>query len=98
MVRSHGPVVRSALADQLSSFGGGCEEFLNPPSVPSQVGQCADIQFSVHEPSRDLIDVVLVVRVRFAAPVGEAGTDAVKSAPRTGSFRRVSASGGRSCA
>lgn len=50
VVRSHGPAIPGQVEEQLGSFAGGCTEFMNPPSVPATEGQCADIQFSVHQP------------------------------------------------
>ena len=50
VVRSHGPAVPGMIGDQLGSYAGGCVDFLHPPAVPVQVGECADIQFAVHLP------------------------------------------------
>lgn len=48
--RSHGPVIPGKRAEQIGSFAGGCEVFLNPPEVPDAEGECADVQFAVHQP------------------------------------------------
>lgn len=50
IVRSHGPAVPELLDGQLSSYVGGSDHFLTPPSVPTSVGECAEIQFAVHTP------------------------------------------------
>lgn len=50
VVRSHGPAIPGQVEEQLGSFVGGCTEFMDPPSIPVTEGQCADIQFSVHQP------------------------------------------------
>ena len=57
-VHSHGPVLSGQeLADQLTSFTGGCEEFLgaggfagHPGEVPDSAGECSTIQQSIHLP------------------------------------------------
>lgn len=51
VVRSHGPVLKDQLSEQITSFGGGCEEdvgLLLPPEIPNNPGECADIQFAIH--------------------------------------------------
>ncbi len=50
VARSHGPKVPGLIREQVGSFAGGCEVFLNPPSVPAAAGECADVLFSVHKP------------------------------------------------
>jgi hypothetical protein len=50
VVRSHGPAIPGQVEEQLASYVGGCSEFMNPPSVPAAEGECADIQFSIHQP------------------------------------------------
>ncbi|MFQ5709341.1 MAG: hypothetical protein ACE5HO_17930 [bacterium] len=50
IVRSHGPAIPGKIDEQIGSFDGGCTAFLDPPEVPDEVGECADIQFSVHQP------------------------------------------------
>lgn len=50
VVRSHGPAVPGLLAEQIGTYAGGCEVFLNPPAIPATVGECGDIQFAVHPP------------------------------------------------
>lgn len=50
VVRSHGPAVPGEEDEQTGSFAGGCDVFLTPPSVPTEVGECADTLFSVHLP------------------------------------------------
>lgn len=50
VARSHGPAISGLEDVQTGSFAGGCEVFLNPPAVPTAEGECADIQFAVHQP------------------------------------------------
>ncbi|MEM9516904.1 MAG: hypothetical protein AAGA42_18800 [Actinomycetota bacterium] len=50
VARSHGPAIDDIVDEQIGSFGGGCDVFLNPPSQPSAVGECADVLFAVHTP------------------------------------------------
>lgn len=50
VLRSHGPAVADRLDAQLSSFAGGCDVELLPPATPTAVGECADVQFAVHQP------------------------------------------------
>lgn len=51
VVRSHGPAIPGEVNEQIRSFGGGCTAFLDPPAVPGEEGECADVQFAVHAPS-----------------------------------------------
>lgn len=50
VARSHGPAVPGLIDVQIGSYAGGCDVFLLPPEVPQAVGECSDIQFSVHLP------------------------------------------------
>ncbi len=50
VARSHGPAVPGLIQEQIGSYAGGCAVFLNPPAIPAEVGECADIQFAVHLP------------------------------------------------
>jgi hypothetical protein len=50
VVRSHGPVIAGLDDVQTGSLAGGCETFLVPPAIPAAEGECADVQFSVHQP------------------------------------------------
>jgi hypothetical protein len=45
VVRSHGEYTSSS---QLTTYGGGCTTELPVGTMPSAVGECADIQFSMH--------------------------------------------------
>jgi hypothetical protein len=57
-VHSHGPrQTGQVLRSQLSTFAGGCDEFLGengfatmPSFVPTLVGECSTIQYSRHQP------------------------------------------------
>lgn len=50
VARSHGPAVAGMVDEQIGSFAGGCEVFLDPPAQPSAEGECADVLFAVHTP------------------------------------------------
>ena len=50
VVRSHGPAIADLVDDQIGSFAGGCEVFLDPPAQPSAEGECGDVLFAVHVP------------------------------------------------
>lgn len=50
VVRSHGPAIPGLVDVQTGSYAGGCDVFLTPPAVPQAIGECSDIQFSVHLP------------------------------------------------
>ena len=50
VARSHGPGVATLIDEQTGSYAGGCVEFLHPPTIPSAVGECADVQFAIHLP------------------------------------------------
>ncbi len=43
VVRTHGEMVEEAFADQISTFGGGCDPIMAPP--------CVDVQFAVFAPA-----------------------------------------------
>lgn len=54
VIRSHGPIIRGQLWDQLTTYGGGCETNVGPMPeqevdlpVPSARGECGDIQLYV---------------------------------------------------
>ncbi len=50
VVRSHGPKARGrTLKAQIHTFEGGCEVDLPPGTIPVNFGECADIQFSIHQ-------------------------------------------------
>ena len=42
-------MIPEIVEEQLSSFGFGCEVELFAPQVPSDYGECGNIQFSIHE-------------------------------------------------
>lgn len=49
LLRSHGPAVSGMVDDQISTYGGGCTDFLAPFSeIPDEEGECAEMQVSVH--------------------------------------------------
>ena len=50
VARSRGPAVPGLVSAQIGSYASGCDVFLNPPAVPTAVGECADNQFAVHLP------------------------------------------------
>ncbi|MPY80681.1 MAG: hypothetical protein GEV04_20000 [Actinophytocola sp.] len=57
VLKSHGPKIKGLVADQLHTFGGGCDDQSDaPPGTPPELlgepGQndCAEVQFSVHQP------------------------------------------------
>lgn len=47
VLRSHGPLNPEAMPAQISTFEGGCEVNLDPGTVPSETGECSDLQFAV---------------------------------------------------
>ena len=49
IARSHGPKIPGQVDDQINSFGGGCSVELAGGAVPVNVGECSDIQFSIHQ-------------------------------------------------
>ena len=50
IVRSHGPKIPGQVDDQINSFNGGCSgDDLAGGAVPVNVGECSDIQFSIHQ-------------------------------------------------
>jgi hypothetical protein len=49
VVRSHGPAIPGEIREQTSIWEGGCTDFLLPfTEIPDEVGECADIQVSMH--------------------------------------------------
>lgn len=50
VARSHGPAVDDIVGEQIGSFAGGCEVEVHAPDVPSEIGECGDVQFAVHQP------------------------------------------------
>ena len=49
ILRSHGPVIPGEIANQISSFEGGCTEFFPPfTEIPDIEGECGDIAFALH--------------------------------------------------
>ncbi len=51
VARSHGPLVESQMPEQVTTYAGGCLNFIGPPLAPAianEEGECADTQFSVH--------------------------------------------------
>ena len=50
VARSHGVAIPEIVDEQIGSFAGGCEAFLNPPDRPSAPGECSDVLFAVHLP------------------------------------------------
>jgi hypothetical protein len=49
VVRDHGPKIPGQVNDQIGSWAGGCTEFLFPfTEIPDEVGECGDIQASIH--------------------------------------------------
>ena len=48
--RSHGPKVPDQMPAQIHDFFGGCVDFLDPPEIADEVGECSDVQFSIHLP------------------------------------------------
>lgn len=48
--RGHGPMVPANMPAQIHSFAGGCDTMLPIGGDPVAVGECADIQFSIHRP------------------------------------------------
>ena len=50
VIRTHGPAIPGLVAEQLSSYGGGCEVFHLPGTYPVGLGGCSDIQSSIHLP------------------------------------------------
>ena len=50
VVRSHGPKVPENMPEQIQNFFGGCVEFLDPPEIADEEGECSDIQFSIQLP------------------------------------------------
>jgi hypothetical protein len=47
VVRSHGPLNPAAMPEQIKTFAGGCEVNLPAGMVPEELGECADVQFTV---------------------------------------------------
>lgn len=53
VIRSHGPAIPGQVYNQLGSYEGGCTDPLAIPSfteIPDEIGECADIEFSIHAP------------------------------------------------
>lgn len=53
VIRSHGPAIPGQVYDQISSYEGGCLDPLGIPpftKIPDEIGECADIEFSIHAP------------------------------------------------
>jgi hypothetical protein len=50
VARSHGPAVEGVVDVQTTSYAGGCETLLLPGDTPDDEGECAEIQFAVHQP------------------------------------------------
>ena len=49
--RGHGPMVPAEMPAMINSYAGGCVDFLGPPGPaedPDELGECADVQFSIH--------------------------------------------------
>jgi hypothetical protein len=59
VLKTHGPKIPGLVSDQLGTFAGGCADQSTPPGLtprPGMLGRagdndCAEIQFSVHNPS-----------------------------------------------
>jgi len=51
VARSHGPVIAGKVDEQIGSYAGGCEVFLDPPDTATEPGECADEFFAVHQPA-----------------------------------------------
>ena len=50
ILRSHGPAVDGIINQRISTFGGGCSTNLPPfTDIPNEVGECSEIQFSIHQ-------------------------------------------------
>jgi len=50
VLRSHGPAIRGKVYDQMSSYEGGCDVSFPPfTQVPSNPGECGDMQAAVHQ-------------------------------------------------
>ena len=48
VVRSHGPRIPGAVAEQRSTFAGGCEAFLDPGATHElEPGECSDLQLAL---------------------------------------------------
>jgi hypothetical protein len=47
VVRSHGPRIPGMVAEQRSTFAGGCTNFLGAGEVADEPGDCSDLQFAV---------------------------------------------------
>lgn len=50
VARSHGPAVPGMVHEQIGSFAGGCDVFLDPPEIADDPGECVDLLFAVHQP------------------------------------------------
>ncbi len=53
VLRSHGPKIPGMVYEQISSYVGGCTDpfaFLPFSEIPDEVGECGDIEWSLHAP------------------------------------------------
>jgi hypothetical protein len=50
-LRSHGPVIPGMVDNQISSYLGGCSTFFDVfTEIPTENGECGEIEFAVHPP------------------------------------------------
>ena len=50
-LRSHGPVIPGMVDDQIGSYLGGCSTFFDVfTEIPTENGECGEIEFAVHPP------------------------------------------------
>lgn len=50
VVRSHGPRIPGLLKSQTGSYDGGCTVYFEPfTAIPEAPGECAEIQFAIHQ-------------------------------------------------
>jgi len=53
VLRSHGPAIPGMVQEQISGYTGGCTDpfaFLPFSEIPDEVGECGDIEWSLHAP------------------------------------------------
>ncbi len=53
VLRSHGPAIPGMIYEQISGYTGGCTDpfaILPFTEIPDEVGECGDIEFSIHAP------------------------------------------------
>lgn len=51
VIRSHGPLIPGKVAEQRSTFAGGCEDFLDPGATHRlEPGECSDLQLALFPP------------------------------------------------